>query len=246
MDKLGVFYICYKEKDAIYNSLNKFREFYPMSPIYLVSDNGHDYSYLKDMFDNIETIKEKTEVVGVARNCDEYVTINKDNNDLFMSIVTEFLRRLKNACDYCKTEYIILMEPDVLVRGHLTLPEADLVGPTANIMPIEIQNYIIQHNGKNNKTWGPSGGIMKVNSFSRVYEAVKKDPTKLYDALKIDPRMICYDYLLAFLFSLYGFTYADNPEETECIRNPMWRTSGHPILHQYREHYNNNYEGKWK
>jgi hypothetical protein len=246
MDKLGVFYICYKEKDAIHYSLNKFREFYPTSPIYLVSDNGHDYSYLKEMFSNIETIKENTEVVGVARNCDEYIQIHKGKNDHFMEIVMEFLRRLNNACLYCKTDYILLMEPDVLVRGPLTMPSADLVGPTANVMPRVIQDYILKHGGKNNGTWGPSGGIMKTKSFQKIYKKLIKDPSKLYDGVALDPRMICYDYLLAFLFSLYGYTYENNPEETECIRNPSWKTSGHPLLHQYRENYNNNYEGKWK
>ena len=124
---LGVFYICYKEQAAIEFSLKKFRQFYPENPIYLVSDNGLDFSYLKENFGNIETIKETTEVVGIARDVDQYIRENSGDIDLFMGICLEFLRRLKNGCDFCNTEYMVLMEPDVLVRGELHPFKSDLV-----------------------------------------------------------------------------------------------------------------------
>jgi len=138
------------------------------------------------------------------------------------------------------------MEPDVLVRGQLHPFDADLVGPTVNVMPEIIQEYIITNGGKNNGTWGPAGGMMKTSSFYEVYNKLMNDLDKFSGGLKLDPRMICYDYLLAFLFSLFGYTYTDNPDQTECIRNPNWKNSGHPLLHQYRELYSINYEGKWQ
>ena len=243
---LGVFYICYKEQSAIEYSLSKFREFYPSNPIYLVSDNGLDFSYLKEDFGNIETTKEPTEVVGIARDVDQYVKENSGNIDLFMGISMEFLRRLKNGCDYCKTEYMVLMEPDVLVRGKLNPIKSDLAGPTANIMPENVQKYVIMNGGRNNGTWGPAGGVMKTSSFYGMYDQLINNLDKLRGGLELDPRMICYDYLLAFLFSLFGYTYADNPDQTECIRNPNWKYSGHPLLHQHREFYSGNYGGKWQ
>jgi hypothetical protein len=243
---LGVFYICYKEQAAVEYSLKEFRRFYPKNSIYLVSDNGLDFSYLKEKFGNIETIKETMEVVGIAKDVDQYIREHSGEIDLFMGISLEFLRRLKNACDFCKTEYMILMEPDVLVRGQLHPFDADLVGPTVNVMPEIIQEYIITNGGKNNGTWGPAGGMMKTSSFYEVYNKLMNDLDKFSGGLKLDPRMICYDYLLAFLFSLFGYTYTDNPDQTECIRNPNWKNSGHPLLHQYRELYSINYEGKWQ
>lgn len=243
---LGVFYICYKEQAAIEYSLRKFREFYPENPIYLVSDNGLDFSYLKEEFGNIETIKETTEVVGIARDVEQYVRDNSGNTELFLGICMEYLRRLKNGCDFCKTEYMILMEPDVLVRGKLNPFEADLVGPTANIMPRKLQEYIINNGGKNNGTWGPVGGVMKTKSFYEVYDKMMNNLDKFIGGMELDPRMVCYDYLLSYLFSLFGYTYTDNPDQTECFRNPNWKYSTHPILHQFREFYSINYEGKWK
>jgi len=243
---LGVFYICYKEQAAVEYSLKEFRKFYPKNSIYLVSDNGLDFSYLKEKFGNIETIKETMEVVGIAKDVDQYIREHSGEIDLFMGISLEFLRRLKNGCDFCKTEYMILMEPDVLVRGQLHPFDADLVGPTVNVMPEIIQEYIITNGGKNNGTWGPAGGMMKTSSFYEVYNKLMNDLDKFSGGLKLDPRMICYDYLLAFLFSLFGYTYTDNPDQTECIRNPNWKNSGHPLLHQHRELYSINYEGKWQ
>jgi len=243
---LGVFFICYKEQSAVEFSLSKFREIYSSNPIYLVSDNGNDFSYLKDTIKNIETTVEDMEVVGVAKNLDKSIKENTVDFELFFDLSMEFLRRLKNGCDFCKTEYMLLMEPDVLVRDKLNSFDADLVGPTVNVMPTTIQEYIMLNGGKNNGTWGPAGGLMKTKSFYSVYEKTLKDPDKLKWGLKMDPRIVCYDYLLSFLFSIFGYTYADNPDQTECLRNPDWRISGHSLLHQYREFYSTNYEGKHK
>lgn len=243
---LGVFYICYKEKSAVEFSLTKFREIYSDSPIYLVSDNGVDFSYLRENIKNMETSVEDMEVVGVAKNLDKTIKENMVDYELFFNLSMEFLRRLRNGCDFCKTEYMLLMEPDVLVRGKLNSFDADLVGPTVNVMPLDIQEFIIMNGGKNNATWGPAGGMMKTKSFYSVYEKIIEDPDKLRWGLKMDPRIVCYDYLLSFLFSIFGYTYTNNPDQTECLRNPNWRDSGHPLLHQYRELYSMNYDGKHK
>lgn len=243
---LGVFYICYKEQSAVEFSLSKFREIYPKSPIYLVSDNGMDFSYLEKDIGYIETTVGDMEVVGVAKDLDKSIKENTVDYELFFNLSMEFLKRLKNGCDFCKTEYMLLMEPDVLVRGKLNPFDADLVGPTVNVMPASIQEYVIMNGGKNNATWGPAGGLMKTKSFYSVYEKLLKDPDKLKWGLKMDPRIVCYDYLLSFLFSIFGYTYSDNPDQTECLRNPNWRNSNHPLLHQYRELYSVNYDGKHK
>ena len=247
--ELGVFYICYKEKDAVEVSLRKFREIYPGSPIYLTSDNGTDFSYLKTEFSNIQTIFEDSEVVGYTpAKIDADIANKTINYEFYNNRALEFLRRLKAGCDYCNTDYVLLMEPDVYVRGKLTMPSADLVGPTVNIMPLHIQQYILSVGGKNNGTWGPSGGIMRRSAFNDVYTKISSNPDILHAGLSMDPRILSYDYLLAFLFSAYGYTYTENPEHTECLRNPNWKLSNHKILHQYREHYKKgaNYEGKWK
>ena len=43
--------------------------------------------------------------------------------------------------------------------------------------------------------------------------------------------------LLGIIFSLIGESETFSDEYTECLRNPSWKTSGQPIVHQYREFY---------
>ena len=46
-----------------------------------------------------------------------------------------------------------------------------------------------------------------------------------------------FDLFLPILFALAGEPEVFSDEYTECLRNPNWETSGHPVLHQYREFY---------
>jgi hypothetical protein len=47
------------------------------------------------------------------------------------------------------------------------------------------------------------------------------------------------------MFAALGYDEIQNPELTECLRNPNWRNSGHPLLHQFREYYpTSNYSGR--
>ena len=46
-----------------------------------------------------------------------------------------------------------------------------------------------------------------------------------------------FDLFIGLIFALVGEPEVFNSEVTECLRNPQWHTSGHPIVHQYREFY---------
>ena len=46
-----------------------------------------------------------------------------------------------------------------------------------------------------------------------------------------------FDLFIGLVFALIGEPEVFNSEVTECLRNPGWQTSGHPIVHQYREYY---------
>ena len=49
-NNLGVFYTCFTETKAVEYSLKKLFEVYPNIPVYLVSDGGADYEFLKKVF----------------------------------------------------------------------------------------------------------------------------------------------------------------------------------------------------
>ena len=42
---------------------------------------------------------------------------------------------------------------------------------------------------------------------------------------------------MGIIFSLIGESETFSDEYTECLRNPNWKESGQPIVHQYREFY---------
>ena len=49
-----------------------------------------------------------------------------------------------------------------------------------------------------------------------------------------------FDLFLPILFSLVGEPEVSSDEYTECLRDPNWKTSSHPVVHQYREFYSKN------
>jgi len=236
-DELGVFFICFKERIAIENFFEVFRGIYPTAPVYLSSDGGHDYKYLEEKYDNIMCVLDEEKTVGVTAHIEKMIKSGDyDIVNLFMASI-EYLKRVKLAFDYCKTDYMLLAEPDVLVRGKMTMPTVDCVGPKPNPMPRHIQQYIIDNGGINNVAWGASAGIIKRESFMKIYNNIINNQHKMLQYLYMDPRMACYDYLFCFLLSIHGLRYDPNPELTECGRNPDWKLSRHPLLHQYMEKY---------
>jgi hypothetical protein len=234
---LGSFYICFKERNAIEKSIASFKKFYPDAPMYLTSDGGYDYSYLEKQYKNMKCVLDKEMTVGITKDIEKMIATNSfPIVSLFMAAM-QFVIRLKKAIDFCKTDYIFLMEPDVFVRGEMSLTDYDFVGAKPNPMPPQIQKYITDNGGYNNVAWGGAAGIIKTESYNVIYNDLIDNQHKMLEWLYMDPRIACYDYLLTFLFSIYGFRYEDNPELTECNRNPNWRTSNHPLLHQYYENY---------
>lgn len=242
-NSLGVFYTCYKEKTAVEESLREFRKHYPTAPVYLISDGGLDFSYLESEL-NIKTTV-KPEGMGYSKNMRAVIASGNIDYDQLMKESYEFLNRIYEACHYCKSSHLLLMEPDVWVRGPLTLSDLeDLKGPVPNRIPDGVLALISANEGDRTvKYFGASAGILKVSSFCEVYHQIRYNPLVLRTLLHADPSIVNYDYLLTVLFAYYGFNYKCNQELTECIRNPEWETSGHPLLHQHRKYYGSN-EGK--
>lgn len=234
---LGAFYICFKERTAIEKSLASFKQFYPDAPVYLTSDGGYDYSYLESQYSRMKCVLDPEMTVGITKDIEAMTAKGQyPLVPLFMAAM-QFLMRLKRGVDFCQTDYLLLMEPDVFVRGPLTIPQYELVGPTPNVMPDAVQEFIRQRGGRTNGRFGAAAGVMQTEAFLHIYDDLIQNQHKMLECLCLDPRIACYDYLLTFVFSLYGFRYEENPDLTECNRNPNWRTSGHPLLHQYYDNY---------
>lgn len=241
-NKLGVFYTCFTEKKAVEYSLKKLFEIYPEIPVYLVSDGGSNYDFLKEIFqkNNIETkLEEDTRgVIAVIDRSKDYYS--DENKKKMLYSVETFLRRIDDAIKFCECEYLLVMEPDVLVRGKITIKDKNkFLGSRVNKgINKKLINYMKKYQGAitvNN--WGATPALFKTSEFRRILKLIKEDEGLLERIYMMEYRFPYYDMMFAILFGFIGIKEEFNPDITECFRNPKWENSHHPLLHQFRKYY---------
>lgn len=235
---LGFYISCFKEEDAVKFCFDNIRIYYRDNPIYISSDGGSDFS---DICDQNSFFVLEEDVLGYVNNPE-----NKDPKKLIFCC-REFLNRLKNAAEFCKTEYLIYYEPDILLRGKISINEGlKLNGSYANIIHKDVLSLISKYNSKNkNVRFGACGGsIMEVKSLLEIIQKTSDD--LLQEIITTDKRVSNCDYLLTVLFSIFGFEYQENTDFIEAKRFPGWENTGHSLVHQYHQNYKHNYNGKYE
>lgn len=240
----GVFYTCYKEVEAVDNSIEILKKIYPDCPIYLVSDGGSDYSFLEKKYKNI-----KTELSWDSRGISQKLTHEKwadpEVQKNILKSVNEFFERNFQAIKYCQTDSILIMEPDVLVRSklnHFPSEKNALLGTRINQPHHEgffkVRNLLKEVDGSVDPThYGATPAFYHSNSFIKVYNFVKNNQNLVQKMISYDSNFVCYDVFLTVLFAASGFHEVYNPDIIECLRNPNWQTATNPLIHQYRVHY---------
>lgn len=243
MTRLGFFYTCYNEKRAVEYSIKKLRESYPDNPIYLVSDGGIDFSYLEENDKNIITSLEDDTISATKNITGDLYTGNfreEENQKAIKDGAWATLNRLEKAIDYCKTDYILMLDPDALVRGKLTIPKsAKLLGSRINKGLFSgFKDVLSSIDGaKVIDCWGATPGIFEVKTFLKALSVLKCNPD-IIDRLSMEYyAMYAHDLLLPTLFALVGEEEVFNPEIIECSRDPEWKSKTNPLVHQFREYY---------
>ena len=237
--KLGFFFSCYKENRAVENSLSELRKHYPDNPIYLVSDGGSDFNYLKDSYDNLFVSLEEDTMSSTFNITDQNWREEVHQNAIRQATYA-VLNRLERAIEYCQTDYILMMDPDALVRGQLNIPEGvKLLGSRVNTgLPVELQVVLSRIPGaKVINCWGATPALFETKTFMDSWSKLKSSP-KVMDAF-IDSFYAIYahDVLLPLVFALVGEEETFNPDIVECNRNPNWRNTSQPLVHQFKEFY---------
>lgn len=248
MSSLGFFFSCYKEKRAVEYSLSELVKHYPDSPIYLVSDGGEDFSYLESKFKNLkttleeDTMSETFKITAGRSGCDS-IRGNfqqKYYQGVIQKCTLAVLNRLEKAIDYCKTDYILMMDPDTLVRGKLTIPEgAKLLGSRINKgLPQGVKNILARVEGaKIIDCWGATPAIFETETFMKSWEMFKHTPELLDMLSKEFYAIYAHDVLLPIIFALVGEDEIYNPDIIECSRNPFWEMCPNPLVHQFKRYY---------
>ena len=159
------------------------------------------------------------------------------------------LRRLEAGIEYCgNPEWICMTEPDVLIRGKISHPSnAKLIGTRVN-EAWHSEKCLDQFMGMNMILseiegaipvirWGAVPVIFHTETFLKALQ-VYKDNFEILDKLTeqhYNPG--AFDIFIDLIFALVGEQEVYSSEYTECLRNPIWRDSDHPIVHQFRDYY---------
>ena len=250
MNNFGIFYTCYTEIEAVDHSIEVLKEIYPDCPVYLVSDGGSDYSFLESKYKNIKT-KIGYDSRGISQNLTWEKWSNPEIRNKVLQSVNEFFIRNIEAINFCKKESMMIMEPDVLIRGklnafpneknallgskinHATYPEFNKMREILKSIPGSID---VTH-------FGATPAFYNTQAMIKVSEFVFKNQNIIKQFVDTDAGFVCYDVFLSILFGACGYEEVVNEDLTECIRNPSWENSNHPLLHQYREKYPKKHTG---
>lgn len=237
--KLGFFFSCFTENKAVENSLSELRKHYPDSPIYLVSDGGSDFTYLKNQYDNLEVSLEEDTMSDTFK-----VTDKNWREPIHQKVIKKatyaVLNRLEKAIKYCKTDYILMMDPDALVRGKLNIPDGvKLLGSRINKgFPEGIKDVLSRIEGaKVIDCWGATPAIFETKTFMESWENVKETPEVIDLLVNEFYAIYAHDVLLPLIFALVGEEETFNPDIIECSRDPNWKLKTNPLVHQYKEFY---------
>lgn len=250
----GVFYKCFKEKEAVEYSLELLYNLYPNIPVYLVSDGGLDFSYLEQKHEGLKfilgkdlrgwqlcPIKERKDTTIIREVLDNFNTDPQIHEKLFLTLV-DIIERFNDAVKFCKKDHILFMEPDILVRGKLNIPnDVDLFCPIPqpNIdKNAGWRKVLSEIDGSFDVTGWSIPIIFSSRSFERLHNFLIKNEEIIRKLLKSDVRVgIADDVWLPVIFGAMGIRAINNPEAIECHRYPLWKNSSHPLLHGYREKY---------
>jgi len=244
-ENFGIFYTCYTEKEAVAFSLRELFKIYPSIPVYLVSDGGEDYSFLEKEFSTIKTFLEEDSRGIIPKIPADSFREEQYQIQIKKSILT-LISRIERAIEYCNKEYMLIMEPDILVRGIISIPQdSKLLGSRIN-RGLSEELKLILRNTKGAieiDSWGATPAIFESKVFIEAANKIKNDEN-LFNALCLSEyRLAFYDVLFGVMFALLGYEEQFNPEITECFRNKLWEISPHPLLHQFRAKYPLSSEG---
>jgi len=247
IEDIGFIYNCiFKQKNALIASVEGVRSVYPDSKIYLVSDGGLDYSFLED--ENTKFSMEE-DTCSAIKNINESNFREPENQLVTKRAMAATVRRLQEGLEYCGyPEWFCMTEPDVLIRGKISYPEeAKLLGHRINHAQL-VPGWLDMFMGINSLLsevggtvpifrWGSVPVIGHTQTLLKGIE-VYLNNFEILDKLSEQFHVPgTFDLFLPILFSLAGEQEVFSDEYTECMRNPNWKTSGHPVVHQYREFY---------
>ena len=239
MKELGVFFSCFREVEAVKYSIKIIREIYPHIPIYLISDGGADFSFLEKEYSRVYTSLEADTMSDTFKITDQNFKEDRHQKAI-KNCALAILNRLENSIAFLKTPYILMMDPDTLVRGKLHIPpDAKLLGSRINHnFPIEYRRILekVPH-AKVINSWGATPALFEVESFLQACKFLQNNMNIFDELCKSFYAIYAHDVLLPTIYALIGIEETFNPDIVECLRKPGWEKTSKPLVHQFRKYY---------
>lgn len=222
MLNFGVHIQCYKNNKAVDYCLEQFRNYYPENPIRLLSDNGDDFDNLVEKY-NIFYKKESKNILPKGK-------INGIDGTY------EYLSRINDTCLLFDTEWILLMEEDVLTKGIIkSFPNTEAAGICSHPFHPELENHLKLKNNNTILGYGMCGGsIFKRQTFLDCYQHI--DSFNLLELEKMDPRITGWsDIPLTVFFIINGYSYSIWDETEQPSANIYYNNSS--FEHDFKKYY---------
>jgi len=197
--------------------------------VYLSSDVGNDFSYLKEIYKDKLIYKYNSEKTWCG--LDGWQS---------KSQVLHWIIWYTEACRQLKSDHIILLEDDVYIRGDLNKIEIpyDIMGPPSHIhnqIDNSIENYANSIDQKNIplKYYSGCGGSIMNRKIIANGEFTYLTNNHYENLIELSYKMKYSDALLTTLFRLSGCQNGTNQDYTEPWLNPNWMNTTEKIVHQY-------------
>jgi hypothetical protein len=239
MNKLGVFFTCYDELEATRYSLSCIKNVYPDIKTYLVTEGNLDFTFLEREISHLK-VNPVADTMSPVFPITIHDYLTPSNQAALRIAVSAIIQRLKQAIEYHQCEYTIMLDPDAIVRGPLTIKEgAGLLGCRINSNPPlfrKLNDMLLANGGIELTAWGATPAIFRSEDFLRAAKIFEeKDLLSTY--CQSFYWAFAHDVLLPTLFSLIGREEEFNPELVQCELQPELVATGAPLLHQVRTYY---------
>jgi hypothetical protein len=240
MNNLGVMFTCYDEFEATRVSLNLLKQVYPDIKIRLFTESDLSFNVLEREIFNLKVSSENdtmSKYLGFT-----FEGYNPDKDYLVVKeAALAVISRIEESINFCETPYLLMMDPDAIVRDKLTIPEGvSLLGCRANthIWAIKKMNDVLEsYGGIRLSAWGATPAIFNTKDFLKAKDVILNEKGLLDDLCKSFYWFCAHDILLGAMFSLIGKEETFNPDILQCEWVPDWPYRKNPLLHQFRLYY---------
>ena len=235
-NKLGVYFTCFDELEATRVSIFYLKRVYPGIPIRLFYEGNINFKFLETETMNLLATKEEDHLsVALKGKVDAF------HPGAVKRATLDVINRLNSAIPFLNSDYILMLDPDALVRGQLTIPDGvALLGSRINVNQGQLDKLnqvLLKYGGKPIDKWGATPCVFNAFKFLQAMEILNKYPTILDEMCAAFYAMFAHDVLLPSIFSLIGESETFNPDIVECNRNPNWVNTNCPLVHQFTEYY---------